>query len=73
MNNKTKKIVDFIDSNEKYINKILELKQKYSNSKDFFENLIKYVVMDILNSNKEFYDYPRSQIELDEIIRRYSA
>jgi hypothetical protein len=71
MNTRTKKIVEFIDSNEKYNNKIIELKQKYNNSKDFFDHMLKYVIMDILNTQKQFFDFPRNEIQLDEIVRRY--
>lgn len=71
MNTRTKKIVEFIDNNEKYKDKIIELRQKNKNSKDFFDVLLKYVIMDILNTEKQFYDFPRKEIQLDEIVRRY--
>jgi len=71
MNSKTTKIVNFINTNDKYKNKIAELRSKYTNSKDFGEHMLKYVVMEILKTEKQFYDYPRKDIQLDEIMRRY--
>lgn len=71
MNARTNKIVEFIESNGEYKKKVEDLRTRHANSKDFFDHMLKYVIMDILNTQKQFYDFPRNEIQLDEIMRRY--
>lgn len=71
MNARTDKIVKFIDNSPEYQSKINELRKKYANSRDFFDNMLKYVIMDILNTQKQFFDFPRKEIQFDELVKRY--
>ncbi len=69
MNKETTKIVEFIE-NSRYKSKIEEVRARFSNYKDF-SNQTGYVIMDILNNEREFYDYPRNDIELSKIVELY--
>lgn len=70
MNRETRKVIDFINDTPEYTNKVQELRKKFSNHKDF-SNQVLYLVQEILNTQKKFYDYPRHKIDLFVISNIY--
>lgn len=70
MNRETIKLVSFIEQNEQYTQELKEARGKFSNYKDF-TNKVGYIVMGLLNTEKEFFDYPRNDIELSKIVALY--
>lgn len=70
MNRETAKIISFIETSDIYKEKFKVTRSKYSNFKDF-RNQAGYIVMEILNSEKEFFDYPRKDIEILKIVELY--
>lgn len=70
MNKETQRIYDFINSSEELKNKIKSLRSKHNNFKDFY-NQIGYVIMDVLNRNKQFHDYARNKIEIVKIAEMF--
>ena len=70
MNKETKKVYDFIQQDEQLKQKVKSLRSKHNNFKDFY-NQVGYVIMDILNRNKQFHDYPRNKIEIVKIAEMF--
>ena len=66
MNKETKQLIDYIEQSGFYLDKINKLKTKHNNIKDFQFHL-SYVIMDIVSSEKKFYNMSRKNIELDNI------
>ena len=70
MTKETKKILSFIESDETSQAKLKELSESHTNFKDFY-NQTGYVIMDIVNTNKDFHNLSRNNIEIDLISERY--
>lgn len=69
MNKETEKIVKFIEKSH-YKDDLNKLRKQCPNYKDFF-NQAGYVVQSLLNTEQQFFDYPRRKVELDKIIELY--
>lgn len=70
MNKETKKILKFIEETPQWFEKLKAIRAKNSNYKDFF-NQIGYLLMELLNTEKNFFDYPREKIEISKIANLY--
>lgn len=70
MNRETKKILNFIQQTPSWESRLEVLRKKHSNYKDFF-NQIGYLLMELLNTEKAFFDYPRERIEISKIANLY--
>jgi hypothetical protein len=70
MNKETAQVVDYIDKSGHYLEKIGNLRVKFNNIKDF-QNMIGYVVMEIVNEEKRFIHLSRKNIDLPLITQRY--
>lgn len=64
MNRETRKLVNFIESNPEWKEKIKNLEKK--NSKEYYFQ-VGYCIMDLLSTEKQFFDYPRKKIEFDKL------
>ena len=72
MNKESRKIIEFIDSDDLTTEKLEEIKKRFTNSRDF-TNQIGYLVMEIVNTNQEFYQLNRNKLEIEKISERYFA
>lgn len=70
MNKETQLIQNYINSSGFYLDKIMKLRQKFGNSKDFF-NGFGYIIMEILNEEKKFINLKRSNIDLPVLSHLY--
>jgi hypothetical protein len=70
MNKESRKIIEFIDSDDLTTEKLEEIKKRFTNSRDF-TNQIGYLVMEIVNTNQEFYQLNRNKLEIEKISERY--
>jgi len=70
MNKETKKVLKYIDNNPEIEQKLKTLGKKFNNFKDFY-NQTGYVIMDIVNRNKEFYTLDRTRIDIYTVSERY--
>lgn len=70
MNLETNKILSYIDKSGFYLDKVYDLRKKHNNIKDF-QMMFGYVVMEILNENKEFIHLNRNKIELPELAHMF--
>ena len=70
MNRETMKIVSFIEQNEQYKGKLISIRERFPNYKDFM-NQVGYVIMEILSNERQFYDYPRNDIQISKIVDLY--
>lgn len=70
MNKETLKLFEFMVNNPKWISKIKEKRQQYPNYKDFY-NQAGYILMEILTTEKQFFDYPRDRINVKKLVDMY--
>jgi hypothetical protein len=70
LNKETQLIHDYITSSGYYLNKIDDLKKRYTNIKDF-QLMFSYVIMEILSEEKKFVNLSRKNIELIELTNLY--
>lgn len=70
MNRETRKLIDFLNENDQYTTKLRTLREKHNNYKDF-SNQVLYVIQEVLNTEKKFFDYPRNKIDLFIITNLY--
>ena len=70
MNSETKKILNLIKSNEQYVVRLINLREKYNNSKEFY-NQMGYFIMDIVNTEKTLMNLKRKNIEFDIINKEF--
>lgn len=70
MNRDTERIVKFIDGDPSRLMTIQNLRRESNNSKDFQQE-VKLFIVNILNTEKKFFDYPRDKIEIEKIAEYY--
>ena len=70
MNKETLKLFEFMVDNPEWINKLKQKREHFSNYKDFY-NQAGYVIMELLNTEKKFFDYPRKDIQISKIADLY--
>ena len=66
MNKISQQILNFIRENDEWINKVLGIRSRFNNQKDF-TNQVGYVIMDIVSREKKFFDINRSDIDVNGI------
>lgn len=54
---------DFINDNIYYLDKVSDLRKKHNNIKDF-QNMLGYVIMEIVSTEKSFINMKRNNIDL---------
>lgn len=69
MNKETNTILKFLENNSEELTKVRNLKLKYTNYKDFY-NQLGYQIMNILNQ-KQFINLSRKSVDLDFIVDKY--
>lgn len=65
MNRITKKIYDGLNNNG-YMKRIILKRETTNNTKDF-EVQVGYIIMDMVNREKQFFDIDRSEIDIARI------
>lgn len=70
MNRETQQLLNYIDKSGFYLDKIASIRLKYSNIKDF-NNMLGYVIMDIVNTERSFFNINRKNIEIELITEKY--
>ena len=70
MNRETKKLLEYIDNSIEYKDKLTEIQTTYPNFRDFY-NQVGYIIMDIVNTNKQFHNLSRNNIEIELITERF--
>ena len=70
MNKETTLILNYIKESRHYLDKILKIRQKFENSKDFF-NQFSYIIQEIVNEEKKFINMSRKNIELPELSQMF--
>lgn len=70
MNRETTKLFEYMVDNPEWLNKLKDKRAKYPNYKDFY-NQAGYVIMELLNTEKKFFDYPRKEIQIKKIADLY--
>lgn len=66
MNKISRQILSYIQNDNEQLAKVLNLKDRFNNHKDF-TNQIGYVIMDVVSTEKRFFDIDRKEIEVNEI------
>lgn len=66
MNKETGLILDCIDNSEHYLGKVKDLKQRFTNVKDF-QNQFLGVIVEIISEEKKFINLKRTNIEVPEL------
>lgn len=69
MNKETEKLLKYIVESP-YHQELSDLRRRNSNYKEFF-NKAGYVIQKLLNTEQQFFDYPRRKVELDKIVELY--
>lgn len=70
MNKETLKLFEFMVNNPKWINKLKTERQLKNNYKDFTQ-VTEQIINEILTTEKQFYDYPKNNIQLNKIVSMY--
>lgn len=70
MNQETLRVFNFMVNNPKWITKIKETKIIHNNYKDFYLQTSS-IVLELLATEPEFYDYPRDEINIKKIVDLY--
>lgn len=70
MNKDTLRIFNFMVNNPNWIAKLKDKRQTYPNYKDFYRESSE-VILELLETEKEFYDYPRDNVNIKKIVDMY--
>ncbi len=70
MTRENTKILNFIKTNDNYMKKIKTARLKHNNNKDF-TNQILYIVMDLVNTEKQFYGVNRKNIDVVQLSKEF--
>jgi len=70
MNKNTLRLFNYMVSNPKWISRIKETRQKYPNYKDFYNESCK-IVLELIQTEKQFYDYPKDNVNIKKIVDMY--
>lgn len=70
MNKETNAIIKALEENTKLKQKIRDLRSQNSNYKDFYI-LCNYVVVELVNTDKRFFNMSRDKIDLEFISNMY--
>ena len=71
MTTETELIHRYINKSGYYLEKINQLKTKCDTNLSLFKNLFGYVVMEIVNENKDFLYFKRLNLEVDDLAKIY--
>ena len=71
MTRETRKLIDFINDSPEYLAELKQLRAKHNNYKDFSNLVLNNVVAKILNTEKKFFDYNRSKVDIFVITNVY--
>jgi hypothetical protein len=70
VNKETLKLFEYMVNNPEWINRIKDERNKTSNYKDF-QIKTGLILVELLETESQFYDYPRNDIEIKKIVDLY--
>lgn len=70
MNRETLKVFEYMVNNDKWLEKIKQKRRSYPNYKDFLKQSME-VIDELLATEKKFYDYPRNEVNIKQIVDMY--
>ena len=70
MNKETRQLSDYIEKSGYYLDKVEKLREKHNNIKDF-QNMLGYVIMEIVSEEKKFINLSRKEIDLPKLTEMY--